>query len=241
LTPAKKPICAAIIPARGGSKGIPGKNIRPVAGKPLIAWAIETALSATSLDRVIVSTDSPEIAEVARRHGAETPFMRPAYLAQDDTPGVAPVLHAMRWLMDNEGYQPDMVMLLQPTSPLRISEDIDKAIELAQEKNADAVVSVVLVEAHPYWMKRRDAEGRIADFMKLDNPIVRRQDLPELYVVNGAVYVASYEVLMEQKTFDTPNTFCLVMPAERSLDIDAPWDLYLADLILKDCRKNEIG
>jgi CMP-N-acetylneuraminic acid synthetase len=238
LSLAQRPVCVGIIPARGGSKGIPGKNLKPAAGKPLIAWTVETALAATSLDRVIVSTDSLEIAEVARRHGAEVPFMRPADLAQDDTPGIEPVLHAALWLEENEGYHPDLIMLLQPTSPLRIPEDIDRAIELIREKSADAVVSVTPVEAHPYWMKQIDGAGRMTDFIKLDQPIDRRQDLPEVYVLNGAIYLARYEALVEQKTFYADNTFSLVMPVERSLDIDAPWDLYLADLILKDRRRN---
>jgi N-acylneuraminate cytidylyltransferase/CMP-N,N'-diacetyllegionaminic acid synthase len=212
-----------------------------VAGKPLIAWTIESALAATLLDRIIVSTDSLEIAEIARRYGAETPFMRPTDLAQDDTLGIAPVLHAMRWLADNEGYQPELIMLLQPTSPLRVSEDIDRAIELAIEKNADAVVSVTRVEEHPYWMKRVDDEGRMADFIEQDQPIDRRQDLPELFNLNGAIYLARYELLLEQETFYTNNTFSLITPVERSLDVDTPWDLYLADLILKDRLRNEIG
>lgn len=233
-------ICAAIITARGGSKGIPGKNLRPAAGKPLIAWTIETALAATSLDRVIVSTESPEIADVARRHGAEAPFMRPADLAQDHTPGIEPVLHAVQWLEENEGYQPDIIVLLQPTSPLRIPEDIDRAIELIHEKSADAIVSVTPAEAHPYWMKQIDGSGRMTDFIKLEQPIDRRQDLPEVYVLNGAIYLARYEVLVEQKTFYTDNTLCLVMPIERSLDVDTPWDLYLADLILRDRLGHEV-
>jgi CMP-N,N'-diacetyllegionaminic acid synthase len=233
-------VCVGIIPARGGSKGIPGKNLKPAAGKPLIAWTIETALAATLLDRVIVSTDSAEIADVARRYGAEVPFIRPADLAQDHTPGIEPVLHAVQWLEENEGYQPDIIVLLQPTSPLRIPEDIDSAIELIQEKRADAIVSVTPAEAHPYWMKQIDDSGRMTDFIKLDQPIDRRQDLPELYTVNGAIYVARYEVLMQQKTFDTDNTFSLVMPPERSLDIDTPWDLYLADLILRDRLGHEV-
>ena len=228
------------MPARAGSKGIPGKNLKLVAGKPLIAWTIETALAATMLDRVIVSTDSPEIAEVARRYGAETPFIRPAELAQDNTSGVAPVLHAAQWLAENEGYHSDLIMVLQPTSPLRIPADIDRAIELLCEKNADSVVAVRPADEHPYWMHWRDTDGRISDFMEFDPPIYRRQDLPDLYVTNGAIYVTRYEVLMEQKTFYPSNTFSLVMPAERSLDIDTPWDLYLADLILKDRRRNEV-
>jgi len=192
------------------------------------------------LDRVIVSTDSPEIADVARLYGAEVPFLRPAELAQDDTPGIAAVLHAAQWLADNEGYHPDMIMLLQPTSPLRIPEDIDRAIELIREKSADAIVSVTPAEAHPYWMKQIDGAGRITDFIKVDQPIYRRQDLPEVYVLNGAIYLARYEVLVEHKTFYTDNTFSLVMPMERSLDIDTPWDLYLADLILKDRLGHEV-
>lgn len=240
MTPAKRLVCVGIVPARGGSKGIPGKNLKLVAGKPLIAWTIETAFAATMLDRVIVSTDSSEIAAVARRYGAETPFIRPAELAQDDTSGVAPVLHAAQWLAENEGYHPDLIIVLQPTSPLRIPADIDRAIELACEKQADAVVSVAPVEAHPYWMKRRDHDGRITDFMNVDQPIERRQDLPELYVLNGAIYLARREVLMERETFYTDNTFSLIMPIERSLDVDSPWDLYLADLILRDRRGNEV-
>jgi CMP-N,N'-diacetyllegionaminic acid synthase len=236
LNSTQKEICLAIIPARGGSKGIPGKNLKAAAGKPLIAWTVETALAATSLDRVIVSTDSLEIAEVARRYGAEAPFMRPAGLAQDDTPGIEPVLHATLWLEENEGYHPELIMLLQPTSPLRMVEDIDRAVDLIREKGADAIVSVTPVEAHPYWMKQIDHAGRMTDFIKRDQPIDRRQDLPEVYVLNGAIYLARYDVLVEQKTFYTDNTFSLVMPVERSLDIDTPWDLYLADLILKDRR-----
>jgi len=167
--------------------------------------------------------------------------MRPARLAQDHTPGVAPALHAAQWLLENEGYQPDLIMLLQPTSPLRIPEDIDKAVELARETGADAVVSVTQVEAHPYWMKWRHPDGTLEDFLKVDQPVERRQNLPEVYVLNGAIYLVRTEMLMEQKTFHTANTFSLVMPVERSLDIDTPWDLYLADLILKDRRRNEVS
>ncbi len=211
-----------------------------MAGKPLIAWTVETALAATLLERVIVSTESLEIADVARLYGAEVPYLRPTDLAQDDTPGIAPVLHAAQWLADNEGYHPDMIMLLQPTSPLRIPEDINRAIELIREKRAAAIVSVTSTEAHPYWMKQIDGVGRMTDFIKLDQPIDRRQDLPEVYVLNGAIYLARYEVLVAQKTFYTDNTFPLVMPVERSLDIDTAWDLYLADLILKDRVEHEV-
>jgi CMP-N,N'-diacetyllegionaminic acid synthase len=229
----------AIIPARGGSKGLPGKNILVVAGKPLIAWTIEAALQSGLFRRVIVSTDSPAIAEVTRTCHGEVPFMRPAELAQDDTPGTAPVLHAVRWLQEHEGFCPDFVMLLQPTSPLRTAEDISCAMELIAQNRADAVVSVTAVDAHPYWMKRVDGTGRITDFMPLHKPVTRRQDLPAVYALNGAIYLIRRHALLEQETLFPSDTHALIMPRERSLDVDTAWDLYLADLVLQDRRQRE--
>ncbi len=226
--------CLALISARGGSKGITGKNIRQVAGKPLIAWTIAAASESRVCQRIIVSTDSPEIADAARQHGAEIPFMRPAELATDDASGTDPVLHAVRWLDLHENFAPEWVMLLQPTSPLRTSLDIRRAVALAEEKNADAVVSVAPVEDHPFWMKRIDADGCLEDFIRLEKPFNRRQDLPEVYALNGAIYLVHRTVLLGQETLFPPRTHALVMPRERSLDVDTPWDLYLADLILKD-------
>ncbi len=226
--------CLAIISARGGSKGIPGKNIRPVAGKPLIAWTIAAARESAVFQRIIVSTDSQEIAEAARQNGAEIPFMRPADLARDDTSGTDPVVHAVQWLELHENFISEWVMLLQPTSPLRASQDIRRAVALAEQKNADAVVSVAPVEDHPYWMKRIDTDGCLEDFIRLEKPINRRQDLPEVYALNGAIYLVRRTVLMAQETLFPQRTYALVMPRERSLDVDTPWDLYVADLILKD-------
>jgi CMP-N,N'-diacetyllegionaminic acid synthase len=232
--------CIAIVPARGGSKGVPGKNVRIVAGKPLIAWTLETALQANLFQRVIVSTDSPEVAAVARVHRGEVPFMRPPELALDDTPGIDPVLHTVRWLEEHERCSPEFVMLLQPTSPLRTSEDMCRAMELAAEKRAHAVVSVTLADAHPYWMKRVDDEGRLADFMELQPFATRRQDLPLVYALNGAIYLIRRQVLLEQETLFPRDTRALIMPSERSLDVDTAWDLYLADLILADRSQREI-
>ncbi|MBI5570224.1 MAG: acylneuraminate cytidylyltransferase family protein [Desulfomonile tiedjei] len=231
----------AIISARGGSKGVPDKNIRLVGDKPLITWSIEAALASRLLHRVVVSTDSPKIAEIARQSGGEVPFMRPAELARDSTPGIDPVLHAVRWLEDREGYVPDWVVLLQPTSPLRVTDDIDRAFEMASEKNADAIVSVTEGDHHPYWMKRLDPDGRMHDFITLERPITRRQDLPPVYAVNGAVYLVRREVLVRTESFFPENTFGMVMPRDRSLDVDTPWDLYLADLILKDIHERNRG
>jgi N-acylneuraminate cytidylyltransferase/CMP-N,N'-diacetyllegionaminic acid synthase len=224
-----------VIPARGGSKSVSHKNIAPAAGKPLIAWTIETALDCSVLNRVIVSTDDEEIANVARRHGAEVPFLRPAELARDETPGIEPILHAVRWLDRNEGYSPDYVMVLQPTSPLRTAEDIEAVVQLAQKKQADGVVSVCPADHHPYWMKRISEDGHLVDFLPMERSYHRRQDLPSVYASNGAIYLVRRDVIMEQETFYTDQTYGYVMPPNRSLDIDTPWDLSLARLILGKC------
>ena len=224
----------AVIPARGGSKSIPDKNIVILAGRPLLAWTILAARSAHSVDRVIVTTDAPAIAEVAQGYGAEVPFLRPSELAQDDTPGIAPILHAVQWLRKHENYYPDWIMCLQPTSPLRTSQDIDTAVELALAKNADAVVSVMPAHHHPYWMKSVDSEGRMQNFMTPDRPVSRRQDLPPVYMLNGAIYLVRSDILLAQQSWYTDKTYAYAMPSERSLDIDSRWDLHLVDLILGD-------
>ena len=229
----------AVIPARGGSKGVPCKNIRLVANKPLIAWTIESAQAANLINRVVVTTDSEAIADVGRQYGVEIPFLRPAALAQDDTPGMAPILHAVRWLDQYEDYRPDVVICLQPTSPLRTAADIDAAIELAWHKNADAVVSLTPVNHHSYWMKQVDSAGRIRDFLTLDRPVTRRQDLPPVYALNGAIYLARRDILLERESWYGDKSFAYVMPLNRSLDIDTPWDIHLADLILKDRGRHE--
>lgn len=234
-----EPLVLGIVPARSGSKGLPGKNLRPVADKPLIAWTIETALASATMERVIVSTDSQEIAEIACKYGAEVPFLRPPELARDNTPGIEVILHAVCWLDEHKGYRPDYIMVLQPTSPLRTSEDIEIAIRLALERKADAVVSVCPVHQHPYWMKRLTEDGRLVDFLPLERPHTSRQELPPVYALNGAIYLVQREVLLQRKTFYTDRTYAYVMPPERSLDIDTPWDLSLAELILKDRMRHE--
>jgi len=228
-----------IVPARGGSKAIHRKNIVVVAGKPLIAYTIQAALSADHIDRVIVSTDSQEIAKVARAYGAEVPFLRPPELARDDTPGIVPILHAINWLDEHEGYRPDHVMVLQPTSPFRTAADIEAVIQLARERQADAVVSVCPVHRHPYWMKKITEDGRLTDFLTTDYAYACRQELPSVYALNGAIYLVRRDVLLKRQTFYTERTYAYVMPPERSLDIDTPWDLYLAELILKEMMRHE--
>jgi CMP-N,N'-diacetyllegionaminic acid synthase len=229
----------ALVTARGGSKGIPGKNITPVGGKPLIVWSIEAARQAGGVQRTLVSTDDPRIAEVARAAGAEVPFLRPAELAQDNSSHLSVVLHALAWLAENDHSQPDYLLLLQPTSPLRTSDDIDQAIALAGQHDADAVVSVCLAHNHPFLVKRIDAQGTLEDFLTLDRrAYLRRQDLPAAYALNGALYLIRPAILREQRTFLPQRTYPYVMPTERSLDIDDPWDLHLVRLVMEDqaCR-----
>lgn len=220
--------CFALISARGGSKGIPRKNIKLIAGKPLIAWSIEAALRSRLLDAVVVSTEDEEIAEVARQWGAWVPFLRPSELAQDDTPGVDPVLHALEQLLDF-----DSVLLLQPTSPMRATEDIDACIGLAHDMQASSVVSVSEPEMHPHWMYRLSADHRLQPI--IDKPaILRRQELPPVYAINGALYYARADWLRRHHTFITTETLAFIMPAERSLDLDTMLDWKIAELLLKE-------
>lgn len=221
----------AIIPARGGSKALPRKNIAPFCGKPLIAWTIRAAQQSSGVSRVVVTTDDREIAEVAARHGADVPFMRPAELASDTAPGNAAVFHALQWLDEHEHYRAGIVVLLQPTSPLRTGVDIDAALHLLEERAADSVVSVTPVDHHPQWMKTIDASGWLRNFLDQPPSAVVRQQLPPVYRLNGAIYAARVDALRRAGDWYTPRTAAYVMPAERSVDIDSPWDFKLAELI----------
>lgn len=218
----------ALIPARGGSKGIPRKNINMIAGKPLIAWTIEAALASTLLDGVVVSTDNAEIAEVALRYGAQVPFLRPAELARDETPGVEPVLHALQQLPDY-----DAVLLLQPTSPLRSSADIDACLALAREREAVSVVSVSEPDAHPDWMYRMTATQQLEKLLASQSH-TRRQDLLTVLTLNGALYFANADWLRRSRTLLAEETLAYVMPADRSVDIDTPLDWKFAELLLNE-------
>lgn len=222
----------AIIPARGGSKGVPRKNIREVAGKPLIAWTIEEAKKSGFIDRIVVSTDDQEIADIAVQWGGEVPFMRPVDLARDDTPGIAPVIHMLTTIQPEY----DLTVLLQPTSPLRTVEDIDGAIALMVNRNAKACVSVVEPDKSPYWMYSLDSFGKLLPL--LDGDYARRQDIPVVYALNGAVYVAESKWLVMMQTFVTDETVAYIMSKERSIDIDTNIDLMLANELLANQINN---
>lgn len=231
-------VVLGIITARGGSKSIPRKNVKLVAGKPLIVWTIQAALDCHSISRVIVSTDDAEIEQVSRNWGVEVPFRRPVELAQDNSPHVDVIVHAVEWLMTNEDYCPDYIVLLQPTSPLRTAQDIDGAVALALQRNADCVVSVSQSPAHPYLNKRITEEGRLVDFVDTPKGYLPRQSFPPAYIVNGAIYLARRNVLLQERTWYTDHTYPYVMSTENSLDVDTHWDLYLADLVLRDLYHN---
>jgi CMP-N,N'-diacetyllegionaminic acid synthase len=223
-----------LIPARGGSKGIPRKNLKLIAGKPLIAWTIETALQSDNLSRVIVSTEDREIAQIAQSYGAEVPFMRPVELAQDESSSVSVAVHAIQWLQRNEGFDQEYLALLQPTSPLRKVSDIDDTIELAYDKSADAATTIVETHAHPYLVRRIAENGILEEFINCDISYPRRQSLPPAYFLNGAVYVNRCSSLLSGKTFYPKKIYGHIMPQERSMQVDSYFDLYLVDLILRN-------
>ena len=222
----------ALVTARGGSKGIPGKNLRLLGDRPLIVWTIEAALNARGVERVLVSTDDEEIARVSRRAGAEVPFLRPAELAQDDSPHILTSEHALRWFHEHEHARPEYLLLLQPTSPLRSVDDIEAAIDLARDRNAVAVVSVCETKEHPYKAFGLSAGGTLEDFVPCDIPYRRRQDLPKVFSENGAIYLNRSESLLRDRTYIPPGTVPYIMPPERSVDIDSEWDLVIANALL---------
>jgi len=233
---AEEPRVLAVIPARGGSKSVPRKNIRPVCGKPLIAYTIETALAARHLfHRVIVSTDDKEIAEVARRYGAEVPFMRPTELAGDDVPMVPVLQHAVRFVEQQDDVRLHWVCLLQPTDPFRTVEDIEEAMRLAQAGGCDSVISVVQVfSVHPILMKRI-ADGRLLPYCIEEKEGTRRQDYqPPAYMRNGAIYLTRRDVLMERNSIWGTVIRPYVMPPERSVGVDSELDLKLVEILMEE-------
>ncbi len=217
----KKPRILAIIPARGGSKGIKNKNIIKVNEKPLISWTIEASLNSAYISRTVVSSDDENIISVAKSLGCDTPFKRPKELAQDHTPSIDVVTHALKKLKNF-----DYVILLQPTSPLRDSEDIDKAIELMLEKKSKSCASVTLVKKSPYWMyKINEKNLKLTNIIKSDKEYLRRQDLPDVYALNGAIYINEVEELNKTQKLVSDKTIGYIMPHAKSLDIDNLEDL----------------
>ncbi len=228
-----KPTFLGIIPARGGSKGVPRKNIRELAGKPLIAWTIEEAKKSKYITRLIITSEDEEIIKIAKDYGCGAPFIRPMELAQDNTPGIEPVLHAIEQC---PGY--DYVVLLQPTSPFRTVADIDGCIEKALNNNSVACVSITSVEKSPYWMYTLQNNDKMNPVLK-GGLLPRRQELPEVYALNGAVYVADIEWLQNSKSFITNETLGYIMEKSNSYDIDTEEDFLFCDWKKRNANINK--
>lgn len=221
----------AVIPARGGSRGIARKNLTPLAGRPLIAWTIVGALGASGITRTIVSTDDAEIAAVAREHGAETPFLRPAEISGAEVHSVAAPLHALAWLREHENYEPARIVMLLPTSPLRRTADIEGALDLFDRSGAPAVISLVELDKQLPHL-RRLVSGRLEPALPLANANVQRQDLEPLYALNGSIYVSTPAALVAGGTFHLPGAAGFPMLPRFSVDINSPDDLLLAEFYL---------
>lgn len=226
----------ALIPARGGSKGIKDKNIIDLCGKPLIAYSIECGLQSKYIDSVVVTTDSEKIAEVSRQYGARVPFLRPAEYAQDTSTTLVAVLHAVNTLKEmGESY--DALLLLQPTQPLRTSEDVDKAIEAYFENGEEDLVSVSLVSDHPLHIRTVEENGKLKKLLD-SSSTCRRQDMPPFYRVNGCIYINNLNELNDKTSFND-NSVPYIMEQSHSVDIDDLADFYLAEYYLGSIGKNK--
>ena len=220
-----------MIPARGGSKGILKKNIKKLLGKPLLAWTIEAAKKSEYIDKIIVSTENEEIAEISKKYGAEVPFLRPEELAKDKSLTIDAIFHALEVLKE-QNYNPNIVILLQPTSPLRNAEDIDSAIDLFLDADCESVVSVCEVEHSPYWCFEIE-KGYLRSLFGDEYLRMRRQDLEGVYVPNGAIYISTPRTLYKCKSFYCNHTIPYIMPIKRSIDIDNEIDFMLAESVVQ--------
>jgi len=232
------PRVVAIVPARGGSKSIPRKNVKPLAGVPLLAYSIESGRSARLVDRVIVSTDDEEIAAIARRFGAEVPFMRPASLAEDLTPDLPVFQHALRWLAMHEQYEPDVIVQLRPTSPLRPPGCVDAAIELLlTDPLADSVRGVVLASQNPYKMWRLQPDGALSPLLDTDGPEQYnrpRQELPPTYWQTGQVDAIRVETIRDKASMSGDRIKALLIDSAYTCDIDTPADWQRMEWTMKN-------
>ena len=232
----EEPTIVGVIHARGGSKRIPLKNIKKLAGKPLIAWMVDAALASKTLDRVIMSTDHDEIARIARECGAEVPFKRPAEIAED-VPSEMVSQHAVRFLEEKEGIRVDIVVSMQPTAPFCTGEDIDACVKKLIDTGAETVVSAREVRDPPEWMFRLEGDRAVSctnQTMKGDVGV--SQTLPKLYMPNGGIYATRRDVLMEQGLWMGKDLRFVVMPFDRSVDIDEPIDFLLAEAIAQQMK-----
>ena len=226
----------AYIPARGGSKGIPGKNIIDLCGKPLIAYSIEVALSCPYIDYVHVSTDSPEIAQIARNYGAMVEFLRPSECATDTSKTIDAMCYDIQRL-SKLGHSFDSVALLQPTQPIRTSDMLGQAIESLYQSTSDSLVSVCSVTEHPILMRTISEDGHLQPLLNL-NSTVRRQDFPSVYKVNGSIYINRINKNFNDKTSLNDNILPFIMDTQYSVDIDTYEDLEKASNLINSLKTN---
>lgn len=227
----------AIVPARGGSKGIPRKNLVQINNKPLIQYTIDEALSSKYLDDIIVSTDDLEITEISKQLGASVPYLRPAHLAADESKMIDTIIHVIE-KQKELGLEYDYVILLQPTQPLRKSWHIDEAIESIVKYNQESLVSVSKVQEHPLLIRKLNEDGGLEPLLKM-NSTVRRQDFEDYYKINGAIYINKIDSTLNISTSFNDNKFAYVMGGQFDIDIDERFDLEVFKLILSSRNKRE--
>lgn len=234
----------AIIPARGGSKGVPRKNIRSLVDQPLIAHTINAALQAKNIHRVIVSTDDREIADVARSHGAEVPFLRPDEFATDTATSLSVIQHALTWLQEKEAYQPAAIAVLAPTSPLRTVAQIEATVELLWSSERDSALTICPVQDHPYFIYSQEPDGCLKELVPLVEKPLRRQDLPTFCTHSQAVVVSRYSYLAccgpLQPIFNFKSMAGHPIDRESALDIDTADDFLRAEILLKQRQEQSL-
>ena len=225
----------AIVPARGGSKGLPGKNMRELCGQPLISWSIQAGLGSSHVDEVMVTTDSPEIADVARAFGAAVPFMRPADLASDTATSFDVIWHTLEFYKTELRRSFDYVVLLEPTSPLRDKRDVDMALrQLLNKPQASAIAGICKTESqNPAFLVRRDAAGFIEGYENRSMKVLRRQDIAEVFFFEGSVYISETEALIRHKTFYHAQTIGYEVPKWKSLEIDDMVDFVMVEALMR--------
>lgn len=228
----------AIIPARGGSTGVLGKNINQLCGKPLIVYTIEAAVTARSVERIILSTDDPEIAKIADKYDIDIPFMRPSHLAEDDSLAIDNYIYTMNRLNTENSTQHEEFVVLHPTSPFRTAVDIDNANKLFHEKKADSVISVCESLHPPMWAKKIDPSGMLKEYFQIKIGNKNRQEIEKAYMPNGAIYILKLSLLKSLYSYYSDNTYAFIMPPERSVDIDTPLDFEFAEFLMRKHGKS---
>jgi CMP-N,N'-diacetyllegionaminic acid synthase len=224
----------AVILARAGSKGLPSKNIKSICGKPLIAWSIEVGLNSIYIDEVMVSTDCPLIAEVARKHGASTPFIRPSNLATDESTSFDAIHHTIDFYKQKLKKEFDYLVLLEPTSPLRTSKDVDCAIEMLINSGRESIVGICKTESqNPAFLVVKDKQNLISGYLNKEIKVIRRQEIEDIFFLEGTVYISKVKTYMEKKTFYHQSTIGYEVEKFKSLEIDDMDDFVMVEAIMK--------